>query len=280
MAYSPPNKGMHSLALRLGGQISVLFTGGGLILFAALLPAPSPLDSAEVVARRFADNAVGIQIGNTLMLIGFSLWVPWSAAVAAWARRIEKGAPILSYAMIISGAVAVFIVVLIAFLWALAAFRPGEISPEITMTLNDGGWLMFLIPWAPFTVWAILFALLVLQDDSEEPLVPRWVAGLSFCFGLILVLAFAPLIFKSGTFAYDGLIGMIIPLMAFEGWKTTVTQAMLKGLKKSSGPVDYATTPTEAAILARLAALDGQAAGPGALVPSRPSWANPASAGA
>lgn len=238
----------------------MLFTAGGLIFFAALLPAPSPLSSAEVIASRFAENAVGIQIGCTLMLVGFSLWIPWSAVVAAWARRIEKGAPILSYAMIVSGAVAVLIVVMIAFFWALAAFRPGEVSADITLTLNDAGWLLFLIPWAPFTVWAILFAMLILQDDSEQPLVPRWVAGLSFCFGLVLVLAFAPLIFKSGTFAYDGLIGMIIPLMAFEGWKTTVTQAMLRGLKNSTGPIDYATTPTEALILARLASLDGMEA--------------------
>lgn len=260
MGYNPPNKSLHSLILRIGGQIAVLFTGSGLILFAQLLPAPSPVADAASIARRFADNAVGIQVGCTLMLIGFSLWIPWSAVVAAWARRVEKGAPVLTYAMIVNGAVAVIIVVMIAFFWALAAFRPGEVSADLTMTLNDAGWLLFLIPWAPFSVWAIIFSMLVLQDDSDHPLIPRWVAGLSFCFGLILVLAFAPLIFKSGTFAYDGLIGMIIPLVAFEGWKTAVTQAMLAGLKRSTGPIDFATTPAEARIFSRLATLEASGA--------------------
>lgn len=232
MSYRPSNLRLHHLSLRLGGQVAVLFSATGILLSARLLPAPAPTSSAEEIAQQFADNQTGIQIGVTLMLIGFSSWCLWGASVAAWARSVEKGAPILTYAMIISAAVAEMVVIMIAFFWALAAFRPGETNPDITQMLNDGAWLLFLIPWAPFSVWAIVFALLVLQDDSEDPLFPRWLAGLSFGFALILVPAFAPLLFKDGGFAYDSVLGMVVPLIAFEGWKASVNIAMMHGIEK------------------------------------------------
>lgn len=243
MGYQPINLKLHHLALRIGGQVAVLFSATGILLCARLLPAPAPTASAEDIAQRFADNQAGIQVGVTLMLIGFSSWALWGGSVAAWARSVEKGAPILTYTMIICGAVAEMVVIMIAFFWALAAFRPGEIDPEITQMLNDGAWLLFLIPWAPFSVWAIIFSLLVLQDDSEDPIFPRWLAGLSFGFALILVPAFAPLLFKDGGFAYDSVLGMVVPLIAFEGWKASVSIAMMHGVEKQlkTQKVDEAT---------------------------------------
>jgi len=50
----------------------------------------------------------------------------------------------------------------------------------------------------------------------------------------VLIPAFAPLIFKEGGFAYNGMLGMYIPLVAFEAWKTAVAVVAIRGYRRNS----------------------------------------------
>lgn len=204
----------------------------GWVVCAHFLPAPSPLESAAQITARYVDNITGIRVGCTLMLISFGFWAAWGSAVASWTRRVETGTPILVYIQIISLTISEMIGIMCAFFWAMAAYRPGEIPPEITQTLNDVGWLMFLISWPPYSVWAIAVGVAVLRDRSRNPVLPNWVAGLSFLTAFLFVPAFAPLFFKQGGFAANGLLGMYLPLLIFFIWVEGVTYAMSKALKQ------------------------------------------------
>ena len=204
----------------------------GWVVCARFLPAPSPLESAVEITARYVNNLSGIRIGITLMMLSFACWAPWGAMIAAWTRKTETGRPVLAYTQVVCLTLSEMVALLCAFFWGMASFRPGEISPEITMTLNDMGWLMFLIPWPPYSAWCIAVGIAILRDRSVNPVFPRWVAGLSFLTAFLFVPAFAPLFFKSGGFAYNGLLGMYLPLLIFFVWVEGVTYAMAKSLKR------------------------------------------------
>lgn len=211
--------------------LTILFVLGWVVC-AGFLPAPSPLESAGDITARYLNNTNGIRVGTTLMLISFGIWAAWGAGIASWTRRVETGTPILTYVQITSLTIAEMIGVLCAFFWACAAFRPGDVSPDVTLTLNDMGWLMFLIAWPPYSVWAAAVGFAVLRDRSKQPMLPNWTAGLSFLTAFLFAPALAPLFFKRGGFAYDGLLGMYLPLVIFFIWVEALTYAMSKALKR------------------------------------------------
>jgi hypothetical protein len=218
--------------LRAGGHLSTLLFVIGFGLAMQFIPAPSPTLTAEQITAVYQENAQGIQIGATLMMLGFTFWIPWGIVLACWIRRVEKDEdPLLTYLWLASTVICEVVGVIIAFFWAVAAFRPGELSPEITMTLNDMAWLVFLIPWGPFSIWCATLSLAILRDRSANPVFPRWVAGLGFWVAFAFIPAMLPLFFKTGGFAYNGLLGMYLPVVVFWLWMEVVTNRMAVALQ-------------------------------------------------
>lgn len=232
--YEPRNIRLQITLMNLGGHVATILFAVGWIVCAKFLPAPSPLLSAEEITMHYVEHETGVRLGVTLMFLGFSMWIPWGSVLAAWARHVEKkdGAPVLTYVLISSSCIGAVVGVMCAFLWGVAAFRPGQLAPDITMTLNDMAWQMFLLPWGPFSVWCIAHSLVILRDKSSRPVFPRWLAGLGFWTAFIYIPAFAVLFFKDGGFAYDGLLGMYIPLIAFFIWMEGVNYTMVRSLKR------------------------------------------------
>ena len=52
----------------------------------------------------------------------------------------ESGLPILFYTQVASVGVSTMVILFIPVFWGIGAFRPGEVSVEITQTGNDAGW--------------------------------------------------------------------------------------------------------------------------------------------
>lgn len=208
-----------------GHTLTVLFIAAW-FGFAGFFPPPSPELSAEAIAQRYIEDKDGIRIGATLMFASFALWAGWGAVIIAWVWRRVSGGRLLAIAMIISLTIAEMVGVLCAFFWALAAFRPGEVSAEVTMTLNDAGWLMFVLPWPPWSFLCVCLALAILRDRAADPVMPRWVAYVSLLTALLFVPAGLPLFFKGTEMAYDGVLGMYVPFIVFFCWVESVTWAM------------------------------------------------------
>src|SRR3546814_3856946 len=77
--------------------VTLLFAQGYLMGF---IPPPSPDLPADELQRIFIDNKTGIQIGTLIQCIFWSFWNTWAIAIAMFIRKMEKGAPILTYASI------------------------------------------------------------------------------------------------------------------------------------------------------------------------------------
>jgi hypothetical protein len=214
--------------LAWSGPVLMVVFSIGLILLARFFPPPAPTASAEDIVKLYQDHALGIRVGCFTMVIGLVFLVPWGTGIAMWTRHIDDRFAILSNAQIACVAMSTAIIVLIPTVWALAAFRPGQMDPDITRTINDLGWFLLLFAWPPFSIWNALVAIAILSDESDSPVFPRWSGYLSIWCALLLAPGGLMAFFKTGPFAWNGIMAFYIPLAVFFVWLVGMTVVMLQ----------------------------------------------------
>ncbi|MFD7256901.1 hypothetical protein [Streptomyces sp. NPDC059874] len=253
----------HRLCLWAGPALFVLYIVG-FVPMARLLPPPSPDWPAERLVHWLVGHQVGFQAGCVLMVMGGALFGPWGAVPAIFTRKAEARFPVLYATQIISLGCAVCLSVLVALFWAVASFRAGEISPEITQALWDVGWFLFLFDAPPFLVWLAALALGILWNPPEHQLYPRWIAYMTLGVLLEMTSAMAMVFFKFGPWTYTGLLAMWLTFSLFFGWlcvmtafgfKAVARQEALSRQEEAAAPGSYAARPDTASSDARAAAL-------------------------
>ncbi|NMO91673.1 hypothetical protein [Actinomycetospora sp. TBRC 11914] len=214
-----------------GPLLMVVFAVGyvGLI---GWLPPPSPSTSPVQITAMYEQHRPMILMGCFLLQVSMGMILPFGVSIAVQCRRIERDRiPTATYVQLSSIAVAVVVVVLTAVFWAAAAFRAGTVSPEITSSDHDLGWFLFLYPWVPFTIWMIAIAVPILQqDDSDEPVYPRWVGFLSLWSAFLFAPAGMISLFTSGPFSWNGVIAFYLPVGVFFTWLVAMSVTTLRAI--------------------------------------------------
>lgn len=223
-----------------GPALVVLFLIGCIPL-AGFIPPPSPAASADEIAAMFRDDTTAIRIGCLVMIVGLSLIAPWGATIAAQTRRMERGFPILTYTQIACVGAALIVVIFIPMAWAVAAFRPDDVSPDVTRSWNDFAWFLFLFTWPPFSVWCLAIALAIFRDESVPSIFPRWTAYLNLWTAFLFIPAGLMAFFKTGPFSYRGLFTMYMPLAVFFIWMIAMTVVLLRAIDR-----EHAARPARA----------------------------------
>lgn len=225
------NKKNQLIAIWCGPACAVLFALGAAVLGRFIPPRVTPDMGAIQVARLFAAHTGEIRVGAMITVISMSLVAPWGVSIAAQTRRTEGRFPILSYVQLMCVAVGTTVVVLMSMFWAVAAFRPGQYSPETVMVLNDIAYFLFLFTWTPFTIWAIAVAMAIFSDPSPTPVYPRYVAYVSLWTALLFCGAAGMEYFKTGPLAWNGVLALYIPVGIFFVWLAVLTYESLKNVK-------------------------------------------------
>jgi hypothetical protein len=176
----------------------------------------------------YAADVTAIRIGCALMCFGLVLFAPFGTLIALWTRRGERGFPLLSCLQLVALAACTTVVVVIPLTWALAAYRPDDISPDVTRMLHDAGWFLFLFSWPPFSVWIGAVAVAILRDSAVTPVFPRWAGYLSLWTALLFAPAVLMAFFKRGPMSYDGVIAFYVPTFIFFIWVAGMTVALLR----------------------------------------------------
>jgi hypothetical protein len=213
------------------GPVLVVLLGTGLIL-AGLWPPPHPTAGPEQISSFYTDHLTRTRIGLCLMMAGIGLLIPWGASIAAQTNRIKTGSPVFTYAQVAAVAVSTMIGVMSVVIWAAAAFRPDEIAPATTRTLNDLAWLFFVFDWSPLFVWYASVALAIFGDRAESPIFPRWSGYVGVWVALLSVPGGVVILFKSGPLAFNGIIGIWIPLGVFFIWILVMTKLVIAAIKR------------------------------------------------
>jgi hypothetical protein len=209
------------------GPAATLLVLLGFVVISGFVPPESPSASAQSIASYYANDATQIRIGMLVTMAGFTLLLPFGIAVATATREIE-GQKLLSNLQIACVAVGALEGVMATFIWAAAAFRPGEIDPEITRTLNDLGWFAFLFDVPPFMVWLGAIGVAILRDPRDQPLLPRWAGWLNVWIALLIFPAALMAFFKHGPFGFNGLLALYEPVFLFFTWVVVMTTVLLR----------------------------------------------------
>lgn len=211
--------------------IAMILFGTSLISLCHFIPPLPPTLPAEQVAAHFRDHSVGIRLGMVLFMFSGTLLVPITAIFALLIKRIEGKASILTYSQLITGTVALVLFIPPVICWTAAAYRPERALEDIVL-LNDLGWLFFIMIVPPGILQVALIGIAILQDKRPEPLFPRWLAYLNLWVGVLFIPGGVVSLFKTGPFAWDGLIAFWIPVVVFGAWWWVMFIMCLKAIRK------------------------------------------------
>jgi hypothetical protein len=211
------------LAITWSAVPLMIFFFIGMVPMSGFIPPPSPMASAAEIVAMYSANLTGIRLGMVVSALAFTLMFAWGCSIAVWTYRIEKGFPILTFTQLVTCSAGSALTFLIFLIWSVASFRPDVYAPETVLMLNDLGWFCFLWIVPPFSLWSLAMGLAILQDKRPNPIYPRWTAFVCFWEALLMESTMLIALFKTGPFAFDGILGFWVPVIAFFIWMVVMT---------------------------------------------------------
>jgi hypothetical protein len=197
------------------------------------MPPPSPTMDAAEVASMYAANTNQIRFGLLVMMGSSGLILPFTVAIAAQMKRMEDAPTTLTYLQLVSGALGTMFFIVPCVLWSVAAFRP-ERSPELIQLMNDAGWMLFLMPFTTFIVQNFAIGIAILGDTSAQPVFPRWLGFFNFWVAVLFIPGGLLTFFKTGPFAWNGLLAFWVPFVVFFTWYIVMFVFMRQGVINQS----------------------------------------------
>jgi hypothetical protein len=101
-----------------------------------------------------------------------------------------------------------------AMFFSVAAYAP-ERDPGLIQILNDLGWITFVAPVGMTVGQLFLLALAIYFDRGRIPVFPKWVAHYALATALVMAPAALSAVFRTGPFAWDGLISFWVRNIAY-----------------------------------------------------------------
>src|SRR5246500_1442178 len=181
-------------------------------IIAGVLPLPlGPSNTTEKVMS-FYSHDTRVAAGLVIATLGMCLVFPVIALIGVHMVRMEGPTPILTFLQLITGAATGVFLVMPMILMTIIPFRSDR-SPELTVTLNDISWLLFLTPIGPFIIQNLAIGTAILSDRNG--ILPRWVGYLNFWVALSFVPDPLAYFFHSGPFAWRGIFIFWLAFVAY-----------------------------------------------------------------
>jgi hypothetical protein len=195
-----------------------------------LPPMASPDLNASALAAVYAQNRQSILFGDSMAALVGVLWIPWTAQLAVAIKRIEGEASVLTYINLLGGALTAWVVVFVPAIWVTAAFRD-DMPPDIVRAINDLGFILFNLTYAGTSLQAFAAGAAGFADPRAKKLFPRWVNWWAILTGLSFVPITAMPFFKTGPFAWNGLVTFWIGFLTFFVWCCSMGICMAREAK-------------------------------------------------
>jgi len=212
----------------------ILFIIGGVVLGGMIPPLLAPDDAPEEFVRKISDHLLAIRVGSVFLMVSFMLFGPFGAGISAQIRRAER-APVFSTIQLVFTVVGTMVAVLVAFCWALMAFRPDVYHPTLVQFLADFAYFLAVFSVPVFGGWCIMIAVPVLLAPEGRRPFPRWVGYLNIWAALLFAPGQMVLFFKHGPFSWNGAVALWLPFVAFFLWILVMSWALLDALKTDNG---------------------------------------------
>lgn len=196
---------------------------------AEFLPPPSPLLSGEELLAKYADNIFMIRASMPVGMIAGVLVIPFSTTMALQLARMEGRVPFWAITCFGAGAANAVAFYLPFFIFATAYYRLDR-SPELIQLMSDLAWIEFVTVWPPVVMQMLCVAFVGLSYQGPLQIVPRWLAYLSLWMALGIAPAGLVQFFKTGPFAWNGLISFWLPAFCFAMYFLVLVWAMRRAV--------------------------------------------------
>lgn len=211
------------------GPVAFLIFGIGLIGFAHFLPPPSPSLDAAGIAAIYQGNTMGIRLGGILVMLAAGLFAPFFASITVFMTRMEGRWPAYAWTQAMTATIVVLCFFMGAMLFAITAFRPDR-PAELTQLMNDFAWLLFVAPAPPAVIQTFAIGFAIIGDPNR--ILPRWTAFFSFWVAVLFIPGALAILFKSGPFAWNGVLAFWVPAILVGLWSNIIALQMLGAIKK------------------------------------------------
>lgn len=245
------------LCARAGLSCAVLMVIGWCAL-AQFIPPPSPNLSAAATADYWQHGTVMKMTGLVVALWGGTLYVPFIVGISWQMLRTGTHNRILA---VVQGAAGIFATTFMTVPFTVmmaVAFRPDR-PAELTQLLTDFGFIFALTTVTGFCLQNVVIGLAILQDQALTPVFPRWLAYFNFWLAFAFVPAALIPFFKTGPFAWNGVLSFWIPVGLFVAWIVVMSVMQHKAI--------LANRELQAVSTGRDEARQGEVATPQAIAP-------------
>lgn len=213
------------------GIVLVLMTAVGFGGLMGYVPPPAASMTADQTLAFVRENQKAILAGAALCTFFWSFWVTWAAPIILYIFKMER-APVLTIVSVANVGGGAAVITTIAVSWTVMAFRAE--SAEIVQAFNDLGFFLFLYTWPPFGIFMGIIALAIFRDHNAVPTFPRWVGY----YNILAALGMAPAslmgFFKTGPFAYDGILAFWLVAIDFFVWMLVMSVVMLRVISRDA----------------------------------------------
>ena len=212
------------------GIFFLVTMGLGLEVF---MPQPPAFDiSAAETAQYYIDHQMRILIGMTFCYIGCLFELFWGLQLCSMLSRLDRGTRILSTVTAVCLASTPILLFLDIPLFMIAAYRPEEISPEITRALSDLAWVASMLIWPPLMAGMIFVGIIILKTQGHPYSFPKWTGWASIFAGGMEPHQAGIVFTKTGLFAPNGLMSWYGAIFTWGPWITLMGIAMIQMLNK------------------------------------------------
>ena len=215
------------------GIAFTVLIGLGFAVLAGFLPPPAPSDTAAQTAQLFIEHKNGIRFGMILMMFAGSINCIFVGAISTQLRRIETTNPMWTYAQLAAGCAGAVTIVIGAMLMTAVAFRPDR-SPDLMLLLFDLAWLMVVMPGTPAAVQNFTIGMAILSDKNSPTIFPRWLGFFNIWTALLFLPGALVTFFKTGPFAWNGLLAFWLPAALFGPWFFIMFFMMRKAIRQQA----------------------------------------------
>ena len=208
--------------------IFVVFTFTGLEVFWP--QPPSFALSADQTAAYYVEHRTGFLIGVVLCSIGMAFLLAWTVQFCLMLWRLEGGSRAVTAVTVASLAASPILLSFDLAIFGVVAFRPSEISPDVTRAMSDVAWLGSQHIWPMLTVGMALAGVVILKTQGRSGSLPVWLGYFSFVVALCEFGQLPIFFFKTGPFSGNGAGAWYLATFTWGPWILAAGWAMYRVL--------------------------------------------------
>ena len=209
---------------------SLVVSLGAIVLSGAVGMAPLPpvaAISTSDVAGAYGLYRHQIMIFGVLTCLSVAFFIPACCGLSIAMLRMQPRSLFLALLQVVGGVFAL-IGPFIAGMVATAAVARPDVAPEVVVVLNDLAVILIQLSTLSALLQGFSLAIAIFSDCTADPILPKWYAWTSIVWSVIAQGGLLASFFRTGPLAADGLIGIVLPMLALAVWMLTTFAVLLR----------------------------------------------------